>query len=106
MSIIQLFVRRTLMQSLVLSILTLFIIGLAKEFLPYSRLGDIVTDALSVPGALILGIMFPQGPHTGYGVLYWGYYVMVANLFFYLIVWYILLSLTKMLFRKKVGWRS
>lgn len=108
MSIVQLLsrlIRCTIVQALALSYFTLFTTGLVNEHFPYSELVGRITDAVGLPGAFVIGILYPQGPHTGYGVPYWGYYVMAANLFFYLIVWYALLSLAKMFFRKMVSHR-
>jgi len=108
MSIMQLLsrlIKHTLLQALALSYFTLYATGLAKEHLPYSELGGKVTDAVGLPGAFVIGILYPEGPHTDYGVPYWGYYVMAANLVFYLIVWYVLLNLIKMIFRRRIGHR-
>jgi len=109
MSIAQLLTRlikSTLAQALALSYFMLCTAGLAKEHLTYSELSGRIGDAVGLPGAFIIGTLYPEGPHTGDGVIYWGYYVLVANLFFYLIVWYVLLSLIKIFFRKRVNHRS
>jgi len=97
MQLLSRLIKHTLVQALALSYFTLFTTGLAKEHLPYSELGGRITDAVGLPGAFIIGILDLQGPHTGYGISYWGYYVMAANLFIYLIAWYVLLSLIKRL---------
>ncbi len=57
-------------------------------------------DAMSITGALIAGIAYPQGVHTGSGAPLWGVWVMLANLAVYIAFWYICLRLVRY-FRRK-----
>ena len=92
--------KRPLFLSLVLGIATFIVIGVVKTYLPYSEVKDRVIDALTVTGALIAGIAYPQGVHTGSGPSLWGLWVMVANLAVYIVFWYICLQLVRY-FRRK-----
>lgn len=80
--------RHRLLLALTLGFATQFFVGLAATYLPYSQTRDTVLDALSVPGALIAGLVYPQGVHTGGGARYWGLMVRVSNLFTYVLFWY------------------
>ena len=95
MIIIQFLKKRTLLLAMVLSIFTGLTISLVKLFFPYSELRDKVLDFMSVPGAIAVETMFPQGLHTGDGALFWGYFAMLANFLAYLLVWYVVLCLIK-----------
>src|SRR5712691_5410414 len=80
--------KRPLLVSFMLGVATFVLIGAAKTYLPYSVVKDSIIDALTVPGALIAGIAFPQGSHTGSGSASWGYWTMAANLSVYVVFWY------------------
>ena len=79
-----------------LGIATCSLIGAANH-LPYSPLRDVITDALSLPGGLIAGIVYPQGVHTGNGAPYWGLMTVLSNWAFYSLLWFVCL---------RVVWRS
>jgi hypothetical protein len=76
-----------------LGIATSALIGLATSYLPYSSARDAVTDALSLPGGLIAGLLYPEGLHSGQGAPNWALLAMLANLFVYSAFWYICLRL-------------
>jgi hypothetical protein len=80
--------RHRLLLALTLGFATQFFVGLAATYLPYSQARDTILDALSIPGALIAGLVYPQGVHTGGGAPYWGLLVRVSNLFVYVLLWY------------------
>lgn len=82
--------------SIGLSVATLWAISALKS-LPYGEGGDL-TDTLSLPGAFIAFLFYPEGVHTGRGAASWGWTVLVGNWLFYALVWFILLQ-TLRLFR-------
>jgi hypothetical protein len=91
--------RKTLLTSALLAATTFVMLGVAKAYLPYSTIKDAVIDALTVPGALILGIVYPQGLHTGSGAPSWPLWVIAANFLIYVAFWYVCIWL----FRHAVG---
>ena len=78
--------------SAVLTVITIEGVGTLKH-LPYSITRDRITDALSLPGALIASVFYPEGVHTGSGAPNWGVVAAESNLGFYLLLWFIILSL-------------
>jgi hypothetical protein len=62
--------------------------------LPYSALRD-VPDVLALPGALIAGLFYPQGPHTGHGSDAWAYVVVAANLISYTGLWFVFIRIVR-----------
>jgi hypothetical protein len=78
--------------SLGLGFATSVLIGLAANYLPYSQARDVIIDALAIPGALIAGLVYPQGVHTG-GARYWGAAVLISNFIVYVLFWYACLRL-------------
>ena len=62
-------IRSTLAQALGLAYLMLIAVRLAREQFPYSEFWGSITDDMALPGAFILGVIYPQGMHTGNGVL-------------------------------------
>lgn len=87
--------KRPLLIALALGFVTFIVVGVAKTYLPYSEVKDLIIDALTVTGALIVGIVYPQGVHTGTGPSLWGFWIMVANLAVYIVFWYACLLLMK-----------
>jgi len=71
-----------------LALLTLTLVGLAQNYLPYSESRDTITDALSMPGGFIGGLFYPEGIHTGAGAPAWGYIAYFANVVFYFALWF------------------
>ncbi len=76
-----------------LALATSFLVGLAANNLPYSRTRDRITDALATPGALLVGLIYPQGVHTGTGARFWGIAVLISNFGVYVLFWYACLKL-------------
>ncbi len=93
--------KRLLLISLALGISTSVVIGMMEAYLPYSEAKNRVIDAVTVTGALIAGIAYPQGVHTGLGPSLWGLWVMVANLAVYIAFWYVCLQLARYFRRKR-----
>lgn len=88
--------KRPLLISLALGIATLVVLGVVEAYLPYSETKIWVIDALTVTGALIAGIAYPQGVHSeGAGADLWGLWVMIANLAVYTVFWYVCLRLMR-----------
>lgn len=81
--------RRLLLLALGLGIATSVVIGLLDTYLPYSETKIRVIDAVTVPGALIAGLVYPQGVHTGSGAPWFGFWAMAANLAIYVVFWYV-----------------
>jgi hypothetical protein len=83
--------------SLALGMATSILGALAETYLPYGPTKERLIDAISTPGALIVGLLYPQGPHTGGGVGLWGYYVIAVNFVVYVLFWYAFVQLTDFL---------
>jgi hypothetical protein len=83
---------RYTLSSLVLSALTVSAAGLLNR-LPYSHTRDTISDALALPGGLIAGILYPQGPHTTSGNIGWAYVAFAGNVLFYALAWFFLIRL-------------
>lgn len=63
--------------------------------LPYGAARDAVSDTMALPGAVIAGIFYPGGVHTGAGSSSWGVVTFFGNLVFYSILWFVLFSLVR-----------
>lgn len=85
--------KRPLLLALSLGIATSVLTGIANTYLPYSEIKIRITDALTIPGALIAGLAYPEGVHTGHGAPMFGFWAMVANLGIYILFWYVVLRL-------------
>ena len=75
----------------VLGTTSVAVIGLLSR-LPYGTLRDTLTDALSMPGALVARLLYSEGIHTGHGSPNWGLVALLANAFCYAALWFALLS--------------
>jgi hypothetical protein len=71
---------------------TLFLIK-AINYLPYSPSRDTLSDFLGAPGALIAGLFYPEGVHTGRGSPGWAYVAFTGNAAVYGAVWFLLIRL-------------
>lgn len=60
---------------------------------PYSTIRDRVTDILAWPGGLVAQIFYPAGVHTGSGSPGWGGLVLWANVAFYFLFWFCVLTI-------------
>lgn len=79
---------RTVKWSIAFGIATSVLVAVAARALPYSDARDRIIDAFAIPGAFIVGLLYPQGVHTAGGVRYWGVFVLLCNFLFYVVVWY------------------
>ncbi len=86
---------RTVLWALLLGGVTSVVIGLAETYLPNSYAKGAVIDAFALPGAIIAGVSYPEGPHTGFGARYWGLAVLVLNFVVYFGMWLALLALAR-----------
>ena len=77
--------------SLLLGFVTCELIG-AMDYLPYSETRDAVSDALSLPGALLSAPLFPQGIHSSTGAAYWPIVVVLTNALYYAAIWFAVLA--------------
>ncbi len=93
--------KRPLLIALALGIATFVVVGVADTYLPYSEAKIWITDALTVTGALIAGIAYPQGIHTGHGERWFLLWAMVANLAVYIVFWYVCIQLIRYFRRKQ-----
>lgn len=84
---------KRLIVSVALGFATSAAIGLTNEYVPYSGFRVRVVDALTVPGALIAGLVYPQGVHTGRGAPTFGLWAMAANIVVYVGFWYVCLRI-------------
>jgi len=78
---------------LILGALTVGLISFCAAKLPYSPTREQITDAASVPGALIAQIVYPEGVHTGKGAPRWGTVFLCSGVLFYTVVWFVILSI-------------
>jgi len=85
--------KRFVLISLAAGIITSVVVGIADTYLPYSEPKIRIIDALTLPGALIAGIAYPQGVHTGRGAPLFGLWAMIANLVVYVAFWYLCLRM-------------
>jgi hypothetical protein len=77
--------------STALAVLTMMLMGLIDR-LPFSVARDRVSDALRLPGVLVVGLVYPQGIHTGRGspgAIYLGIAGLVG---FYWLAWFLLIE--------------
>ena len=80
--------------SVILAAVSLFVIGRADQWVPYSELRDTITDALRSPGGFIAGLIYPYGVHTGGGAgSQWAHLALVSNSVVYVLFWYACLRL-------------
>lgn len=84
---------RIVVYSLLLGAVTSGVIGMADVYVPNSQVKRAVIDALAMPGAMLASLFFGEGPHTGGGVPYWGWAVLVMNYVVYSSVWLAMLLL-------------
>jgi hypothetical protein len=91
---------RRLILSVALGFATSAVIGLANEYVPYSGFRVRVLDALTLPGAIIAGLAYPQGIHTGRGAPTFGIWAMAANFVVYVAFWYVCLRVVGRIRRK------
>src|SRR6266404_7524844 len=87
--------KRAIIRVLLSGVLTVITIGSVSTInhLPYSTMRDRITDMLSLPGALIARVLYPEGVHTGNGAPHWGVVAALSNIFIYLVFWFLILSL-------------
>ena len=78
-----------------LGLLTWLALGLLKSDLPFSGAKGRFFDAVSLPGAVIASVFYPEGIHTGSGASGWVYTVVVANFLVYAALWYVALTVGK-----------
>lgn len=71
-----------------LGVVTFMAIGLVETYWPYSEAKIKLIDAVSIPGAILAGLVYPEGVHTGRGAPLFAPLVMVANFVVYVVFWY------------------
>ncbi len=92
--------KKPLLISLALGIATSVVVGIIDTYAPYSEARDLLLDVFTVAGALIAGIAYPEGAHTGLGVTLWIVWVSIANLAVYVAFWYGCIRLVLYVWRK------
>ena len=95
--------QRPFLFSLPAGLLTWVLIGALKSILPPNQTTDTIFDAFALPGALISGLVYPQGPHTGPGAPRWpgwALMVLISNLIVYALIWHICLRIIRRLRQK------
>jgi hypothetical protein len=80
---------RLLLLALGLGVATFILIGFADTHVAYSMAKVRLIDAVSLPGALVAGLVYTEGVHTGYGAPLFPVFAMAANLLFYAAFWYV-----------------
>lgn len=87
--------KRPLLASVVLALVTTTLISLLKFVLPYSEKRDQVLDALGAPGSALIAAFYPEGVHTDSGSPFWGIWVVALNLAIYVMFWCVCLLLMR-----------
>ena len=90
--------KRPLLIALALGVATSVVVGVANTYLPYSEAKIWVIDAVTVIGARIIGVVYPEGIHgaASFGQAMWVLIlVMVVNLAIYTVFWYVCLRLAR-----------
>ena len=85
--------RRPLLFSLPMGLLTWVVIGALKSYLYPSQTMDSIFDALALPGAVLASLVYPEGVHTGHGSPGWAVLVVISNLITYMFSWYLCLKI-------------
>jgi len=70
---------------------TWILLAMIRSFLPYSRIGDRITDLFAIPGAWLTSFIYPEGFHTGQGSLEAVWMTMFSNFVVYILFWYLFL---------------
>ncbi len=91
--------KRPLLFAIALTLFT-FMIRLVVDLLPYSKIRDLIGDAITLPGGLIAGLVYPQRYITGHSDPNWALVSMVSNWIFYILLWYACLRIIRH-FRRK-----
>ena len=86
-------IKRPLLFSLSLGLLTWVLIGGLKSYLSRSQTVGPIFDALAFPGALVASLVYPEGVHTGHGAPEWALLVVISNLILYTLFWYVCLNI-------------
>ena len=92
--------RRIVLRSVVAGLATSLAVGATRLIAPQGVAGAIC-DALALPGALMLSVWFPEGPHSGHGVPHWGVMVLLVNLVLYSVVWLVVLLIRAAVVRRQ-----
>lgn len=92
--------------SLILGAVTFALIGLCATKLPYSHVLVAITDALSIPAAVISGFFFPAGVHTGNGAPSWGTVFFLSGVLFYTLLWFGILTWAEFMKRQRAADRN
>jgi hypothetical protein len=80
--------------SLVFAALSMFLIGQLDQWISYSETRDAITDTLRYPGGIVAGLFYTQGIHTGGGTSGWATAALWANFVFYTSFWFLVLTIT------------
>ena len=86
---------RRVVYALVLGAVTFGATGLAKTYVPDSHAKGVILDSLAMPGAILAGLYYTEGPHTGSGAPNWFLAVLILNFVIYSAVWFVLLGLVR-----------
>jgi hypothetical protein len=92
--------RNRILLSIGLAVLTWLVLALVEAYLPFSDAKNRVIDAVSLPGAILAGFVYPEGIHTGRGAPGFLYVAVALNLIIYCLVWFGVLTLGSMLWAK------
>jgi hypothetical protein len=92
---------RIVLRSGLAGIATSLAVGATRSIAPQGGVAGAVCDGLALPGALMLSVWFPEGPHSGHGVAYWGILVLVLNLVLYSGLWLVVLLVRAAFLRRR-----
>ncbi len=92
--------------AVVLALGTYALVSWGDKQLPPSETKNLIHDAITIPGALLAGIFYPEGSDTGFGAPGFLYLVLVAHFLVFLAVWYGIIWAISILFLRKKSLRK
>ncbi len=93
--------QKRVLLSVGLGLLTSITVGILEAYLPFSQTKMRIIDAASLPGAVVAGMLYPEGIHTGRGAPGFAYIAIVANFLVYGALWHTTLSVIQVLRRSQ-----
>jgi hypothetical protein len=92
---------RIILRSVVARLAASLAVGATRWLAPQGGIAGAVCHALALPGALMLSVRFPEGPHSGRGVPHWGAMVLALNLVLYSAAWFIVFLIRATIVRRR-----
>jgi hypothetical protein len=86
--------KRPFLSAIALTLCT-FMIRLVVDHLPYSKARDLISDTITLPGAVMAGLLYPERYITGHSDPTLGLLSMVSNWVVYILFWYACLRIIR-----------